>query len=179
MGKGQSAQKPFQNFLYGLLILLAGANLWLLGKQTGLLNLPRPLPPSPLSPKAWKEKLKEDPPLGIEVEMLKKFQGKRLLIVIDRCTDCVAPQVKAWSEVAKEMGLAPILLVTQDREERARGVLGRWEIEAKVLWDRKGALKKKLNAFFVPRAYLFEDGVLIWKQEEQRLWSHIHGGEGK
>jgi hypothetical protein len=39
------------------------------------------------------------------------------------------------------------------------------EIKAEIISDPKGRLSQRLNAFFLPRVYAFENGRLVWKQE--------------
>jgi hypothetical protein len=62
-----------------------------------------------------------------------------------------------------------MVLVTGDRPEQAKQVLERWLIDADVVTDPRGEIAKKLNAFFTPRAYIFEDGRLIYKQDRFRV----------
>jgi hypothetical protein len=38
------------------------------------------------------------------------------------------------------------------------------EIKAEIISDPKVRLSQRLNAFFLPRVYAFENGRLVWKQ---------------
>lgn len=160
-------QEKGRRFLLAVVIIgLLLANLWMLGQQLGFSVAPRPKSfIETMMEEMWQKKLKDDPPLGIEVTALKGFKGRRLVIIIERCTDCVARTLKGWAETVKAEGLPKMVLVTGDKEEQAKQVLDRWQIEAEVVSDPKGEIAKKLHAFFTPRAYAFEDGRLIWKQE--------------
>lgn len=162
--------KIWEGILTVIVVLLLLANLWMLGRNLGLSLSPRPKSfLETVMEETWKKHLKEDPPLGTKVEELKSFKGKRLVIVIERCTDCVAEALKSWSEAVKRAGLPKMVLVTGDRPEQAKQVLDRWKIESDVVTDLKGEIAKKLHAFFTPRAYVFEDGRLIWKQDRLQV----------
>lgn len=102
--------------------------------------------------------------MGTEISELKPFKGKRLVVVIERCTDCIAGALKSWSEVVKRSGLPKMVLVTGDKPEQARQVLDKWGIDVEVVSDLKGEIIKKLNVFFTPRIYVFKNGQLTWKQ---------------
>ncbi len=155
--------------LTGTIVVLLLANLWVLGQQLGLPGAPRPKPfAEAVMEEIWRERLKNDPPLGAEVTELKGLRGRRLVVVVERCTDCVAQTLKDWAEAAKEAQLPSLILVTGDKIEDAQRVLDRWRIEAELVSDPKGEIAKKLNAFFTPRAYAFEDSRLVWKQEQWR-----------
>ena len=148
----------------------ACANLWMLGRQLGLSVTPRSKSYLEiLMEEIWQERLKGDPPLGTKIEALKDFKGFQVVIVIERCTDCVAGALKGWAEAIKMAGLSRLVLVTDNSKEQAQQVLKRWQIEAKIVTDIKGEIAKKLNAFFTPRAYIIEDGQLIWKQDKIRV----------
>ncbi|MEZ8221113.1 hypothetical protein GG496_001283 [Candidatus Fervidibacteria bacterium JGI MDM2 JNZ-1-D12] len=152
--------------IVGLIVLLLVANLWMLGRNLGLSFSPQP-PKSFLESvleETWKKYLKGDPPLGTEISELKPFKGKRLVVVIERCTDCIAGALKSWSEVVKRSGLPKMVLVTGDKPEQARQVLDKWGIDVEVVSDLKGEIIKKLNVFFTPRIYVFKNGQLTWKQ---------------
>ncbi|MDW8028186.1 MAG: redoxin domain-containing protein [Armatimonadota bacterium] len=156
--------------IIGLIVFLLIANFWMLGRNLGLSFSPQPKSfLEAVMEETWKKHLKEDPPLGTEISELKPFKGKRVVIVIERCTDCVAQSLRAWSEAIKREGLPKLVLVTGDSEEQAKQVIEKWKIDAEIVSDKKGKIAKKLHAFFTPRAYAFENGRLIWKQEELGL----------
>jgi len=112
----------------------------------------------------YQEPFKHDHPLWIEIENLKGFTGRRLVVVIDRCTNCVIRSLKVWEEIIKAAGLPPTILVTKDPIEEVKKVLHQMEIKAEIISDPKGRLSQRLNAFFLPRVYAFENGRLVWKQ---------------
>jgi len=148
--------------LWLLVIGLLGANLWMLGRQLGLSVTPRPKSYAEIvMQEIWQERLKGDPPLGTKIEVLKGFKGLRVVIVMERCTDCIVGILERWTEAIKMAKLSGLVLVTGDPREQAQQVLKRWQIEAEIVTDIKGEIAKKLNAFFTPRAYIVEDGQLI------------------
>ncbi|MFZ8854187.1 MAG: hypothetical protein ACO2PL_19105 [Armatimonadota bacterium] len=159
--------------LWLLVIGLLGANLWMLGRQLGLSVTPRPKSYAEIvMQEIWQERLKGDPPLGTKIEASKGFKGLRVVIAMERCTDCIAEVLKEWAEAIRIAGLPSLVLVTGDLKEQAQQVLKRWQIEAEIVTDRKGEIAKKLNAFFTPRAYVFKDAQLIWKQERLNVTPH-------
>jgi hypothetical protein len=152
------------------LVSLIVANAWMIGREMGLFVAPRPKSwLEVVAEELWREQLKCDPPLGIEVAALKVFKGRRVVIVMERCTDCIAGTLKRWAEVVKEARLPKLVLVTSDSKEQAQQVLKRWQIEANIVTDPKGVIIQKLHAFFMPRTYAFKEGRLIWKQDKIRV----------
>ncbi len=160
------SSKFIDRLLVGLILFLIIANGLLIGR-----NWFPQKPPSP--PKWWLEMMKNlqqkpfenDPPLGIEVDTFKKFSGRRLVIVIDRCTECVLRTLKMWAEITKATGLPKMVIVTRNPLEEAKTILHRQKIEAEIVTDPQGSIAQKLNAFAPPRVYAFENGRLVWKQE--------------
>jgi len=152
--------------MLGLVVFLIAANLWILGRNLGLSFSPRSKSfLEKVLEETWQKKLKNDPPLRTEITELKRFKGKRVVIVIERCTDCVAQSLRTWSEVVRRKRLPKLVLVTGDSLEQAKQVLNHWQLDVEIVLDPKGEIAKKLNAFFTPRVYGFEDGQLIWKQD--------------
>jgi len=144
------------------------ANAWMIGREMGLFVTPCPKSwLEVVTEELWLERLKSDPPLGIEMASLKAFKGRRVVIVTERCTDCIAGTLKRWAEVVKGARLPKLVLVTGDPKEQAQQVLKRWQIEANIVTDPKGVITQKLNAFFMPRIYVFDEGRLIWKQDKK------------
>jgi hypothetical protein len=76
----------------------------------------------------------------------------------------VIRSLKVWEEITKAAGLPPMILVTKDPIEEVKKVLHQMEIKAEIISDPKGRLSQRLNAFFLPRVYAFENGRLVWKQ---------------
>lgn len=155
--------------LWLTVIILLGINLGLLWRQLKL--TPRFYPTKSyveaVMEKIWEKQLKKDPPLGTEMEELKDFRGTRVVIVIERCTDCIARTLKEWTEAVKWAGLPSLILVTRETEEQVRKVLKQWQIETEVVSDPGGEIAKNYNAFFTPRVYVLRDGRLVWKQEKR------------
>ncbi len=162
--------KALERLLVIAVALLVVANLWMLGANLGLSLAPRYKSPlERMREEAWKELLQRDPPLGTEVAELKVFKGKRVVIVVDRCTDCGVRALKSWAEAVKGAGLPPRVLVTSERPEQVRQLLDRWQVDAEVLPDPKATIARKLHAFFTPRAYVVEDGRLTDKQDKFKV----------
>lgn len=162
-----------------LIIILIGANLWVIGRN----HFFRPTTSLP----SWAEEMykaiyekpfKKDPPLGLEVKVMKQYPGRRFVVVLERCTDCVAQTLKAWSEIVKALGLPNMIVVTQDNLKQATETLHRLGIEAEVIVDSGGKIAQKLNAFFTPRVYIFENGKLVWKQEKLSPQEALSGVRG-
>ncbi|MFA0760382.1 MAG: hypothetical protein HZLCBSQH_000476 [Candidatus Fervidibacterota bacterium] len=163
--------KFLDRVLIVLIVALVIANGLLIGRNW----LPQKSPSSP--PKWWLEIIKtiqqkpfeNDSPLGIEIDALKRFPGRRLVIVLDRCTECVLGTLKMWAEITKATGLPKMVVVTKDSLEEAKRILRQHGIDAEVVTDYQGSISQKLNAFAPPRAYAFESGRLVWKQVSLNL----------
>lgn len=169
----QKWRRLTDRLLVVLIVLLVGANLWLMGRNwfpsthTSHTSQSSKLPEwfKQVMQAIQQEPYKRDPPLGTEIKAFKQFSGRRLVLVIDRCTECVARSLKVWAEVTKATGLPKMVLVTRDPLEEAKQALAKWKIKAEILSDPKGSIAEKLNAFFTPRVYAFQDGKLVWKQD--------------
>jgi hypothetical protein len=59
-------------------------------------------------------------------------------------------------------------LVFQERAEKVREAARKGGWQVKAVADESGQIARTLNAFFVPRAYGFVDGRLVWLQKEPR-----------
>lgn len=125
----------------------------------------------------FQEALKNDPPLGLKLTEigLSDFTADEpkalLLIVFGNCQGCEAREVQGWADAlgnwetwkkAKVEGI----LVFQDYEEAIKRAAkeGKWKVKA--ITDERGEIAKRLNAFFLPRAYGFVGGKLVWVQKE-------------
>lgn len=126
----------------------------------------------------FQEAIKNDPPLGLELGKvgLSDFVGNEpdkaiLLIVFGGCEGCSARVVQGWAgtlgswETWKKAKVEGVL-VFQENEEAVRKAAreGKWKV--KTIADEKGQISKQLNAFFLPRAYGFIGGRLVWIQKE-------------
>ncbi len=119
--------------------------------------------------------MQKDPPLGSLLSHLPAFtnaplpkdfaKGKSIVLVIDRCTPCLLPELQGWATALASAGLPPMVLVTKNDVASVQKVLVEKDITADILSDPQGAMAANLNAFFTPRAYAFEKGRLVWKQE--------------
>lgn len=71
----------------------------------------------------------------------------------------------SWRTWRKEV---TAVLVFQERAEKVREAArqGGWKV--KVVADESGQIARALNAFFVPRAYGFVDGKLVWLEREPK-----------
>lgn len=163
--------KFLDRVLIVLIVALVIANGLLIGRNW----LPQK-PPSSL-PKWWLDMIKavqqkpfeNDPPLGIEIDTLKRFPGRRIVIVLDRCTECVLGTLKMWAEITKATELPKIVIVTKNPLKEAKRILHQNGIDAEIVTDYQGSITQKLNAFAPPRAYAFESGKLVWKQVSLNL----------
>jgi len=154
------------------IVALLIANAWMLVRQLGLIQASPHQPSSYMEAvmrEIWEKRLKDDPPLGSELAPLRKFRGRCLVVVIERCTDCVIGKLKMLSEVAEKRGISRLVIITGDNRERAKQVLESCQIKAEIIVDPKGEFSKMLNAFFTPRAYIVENGKILWKQEELEM----------
>ena len=129
-----------------------------------------------LSQKRFHEALKNDPYLGfplekVGIENLAEDELPILVVVLGRCEGCNENVVYDWAEMGKWETLRKevrFVLVLQESlkkveeiREKAKGV--------SLVADEKGEIARKLNAFFVSRAYGFEGGKLVWVQREVNL----------
>lgn len=96
-----------------------------------------------------------------------------MLIVFGGCKGCGEKVVQEWVEVLGDWKtwrkeIAGIL-VFQEKAERVKEAAekGKWQIA--VVADEDGKIAKALNAVFLPRAYGFVNGKLVWKQKEPNM----------
>jgi len=71
----------------------------------------------------------------------------------------------SWQTWRKEV---TAILVFQERAEKVQEVAKKWGWQVKVVADESGQIARTLNAFFVPRAYGFVGGKLVWLQREPK-----------
>lgn len=128
--------------------------------------------------KEFQTALAKDPPIGTSLEHLGLNRPPftthpslpLLLVVFKGCEGCGAQKLKEWAEVLGEwetwrrhlLGV----LVVQDKEEKVREIVKKNGWKVTVIADEDGRIGKALNAFFMPRAYGFEGGKLVWVQKE-------------
>jgi len=121
-----------------------------------------------LNQQRFHEALKNDPYLGfplekVGIENLLKDELPILLVVLGRCEGCNERVIYDWAEMGKwetlKKAVKFVLVLQEDLKkideigEKAKGV--------SLVADEKGEIVRKLNAFFVPRAYRFEGGKLV------------------
>jgi hypothetical protein len=184
--KGEVAEVPSKqrlNLLITLFLALCALFLWLLrttpegqrwlaswqanwqARRNAALNQQR-----------FQEALKNDPPLGfplekVGIENLAESELPILLVVLGRCEGCNEKVVYEWAEMGKWETLSKAVRFVLILQEGLKKVdeIGRDAKGVSLVADEGGEIARRLNAFFVPRAYGFEDGKLVWVQREGNL----------
>jgi hypothetical protein len=129
-----------------------------------------------LNQQRFQEALKNDPPLGFPLEKvgnenLAESELPILLVVLGRCEGCNERVVYEWAEMGKWETLSKavrFVLVLQEGMKKVDEI-GRDANGVSLVADEGGEIARRLNAFFVPRAYGFEGGKLVWVQREGNL----------
>jgi len=127
----------------------------------------------------YKEAVTNDPPVGFPIERLGTSVASEisspsrpiLVIVFGGCEGCGESVVREWAKLLswqtwqKEL---TVILVFREQAEKVREVAmkGGWQVKAVA--DESSQIARTLNAFFVPRAYSFVDGKLVWLQKEPK-----------
>jgi len=183
MGRFQIAErmqrfvaKQRLSLLLVVFVSLSGFSLWL------LLNSPegrrwlamwQARREEALNQRRFQDALAKDPPLGFPLkETGIAVNPERslpiLVVVLGRCEGCQervalewASTLSQWVTLRKAM---KGVLVVQGGMEKLGDVKGVVLIE-----DESGEIARKLNAFFLPRAYGFVDGKLVWLQRQPDL----------
>jgi len=180
--KGEVAEvlsKQRLNLLITLLLALCAVFLWLLrttpegqrwlaswqARRNAALNQQR-----------FQEALKNDPYLGFPFEKvgignLAESELPILLVVLGHCEGCNEQVVYEWAEMGKWETLrkaVKFVLVLQEGMKKVDEVRGKAK-GVSLVADERGEIARNLNAFFVPRAYGFEGGKLVWVQSEVNL----------
>jgi len=132
---------------------------------------------SSLAVQRFQELLSKDPHLGFALEEAgvnpaPKTSKPVLLVVLGNCEGCNEKIVREWVETLSKWetlrGEVFGVLVVQKGIEKVREVLKGTE-EVRLFWDKDGKIARSLNAFFIPRAYGFVGGKLVWKQDEANI----------
>jgi len=117
-----------------------------------------------------------DPPLGfplekVGIENLAESELPILLVVLGRCEGCNERVVYEWVEMGKWETLSKAVRFVLVLQEGVKKVdeIGRDAKGVSLVADEGGEIARRLNAFFVPRAYGFEGGKLVWVQREGNL----------
>jgi len=180
--KGEVAEVPSKqrlNLLITLFLALCALFLWLLrttpegqrwlaswqARKNAVLNQQR-----------FQEALKNDPSLGfplekVGIENLPEDELPILLVVLGRCEGCNERVVYDWAEMGKWETLKKVVRFVLVLQEGTKKVdeIGRDAKGVSLVGDEGGEIARRLNAFFVPRAYGFEGGKLVWVQKEANL----------
>jgi len=180
--KGEVAEvlsKQRLNLLITLFLALCAVFLWLLrttpegqrwlaswqARKNAVLNQQR-----------FQEALKNDPSLGfplekVGIENLPEDELPILLVVLGRCEGCNERVVYDWAEMGKWETLKKVVRFVLVLQEGTKKVdeIGRDAKGVSLVGDEGGEIARRLNAFFVPRAYGFEGGKLVWVQKEANL----------
>jgi len=126
-----------------------------------------------------KKAMNNDPPVGFPLERLGISVASEisppsrpiLVVVFGSCEGCGEGAVREWASMLswqtwrKEV---TAILVFQERAEKVQEVAKKWGWQVKVVADESGQIARTLNAFFVPRAYGFVGGKLVWLQREPK-----------
>jgi hypothetical protein len=96
--------------------------------------------------------------------------GPAGIIALNDCEGCSLRAVYDLAVRLKSQRVTQLYTVAQQRPkpaaiQRMQADCQKLGIEADLLWDRTGALRRDLNAYFLPRAYqLGSTGTLTWVQ---------------
>ncbi|MDW8029430.1 MAG: hypothetical protein RMK94_13665 [Armatimonadota bacterium] len=126
--------------------------------------------------------LQNDPPMGISLASLFDKENlfflpnspSLLLVVFGGCGGCEEGVVKEWAETLgnwetwRKEQIMGALVLQRDTEKVKKMVVEKgWKVT--VIGDESGRITRALNAFFVPRAYGFFDGKLVWIQKKPKM----------
>ncbi len=114
---------------------------------------------------------RKDPALGTELpDALRPFldiQKPLLVVTFGQCSECTISKLNSWIVMlerwAEEIkGVVVVTEITEAVKDWQKEY--RWQVP--LVTDGKGEIIRKLNAYFLPRAYGFSpDGKLVWKQD--------------
>ena len=180
--KGEVAKvlsKQRLNLLITLFLALCALFLWLLRTNPEgqrWLALWQERRNAALNQQRFHEALKNDPYWGfplekVGMENLPKDELPILLVVLGRCEGCNERVVYDWAEMGKWETLRKevrFVLVLQEGLKKVEEI-GEKAKGVSLVADERGEIIRRLNAFFVPRAYGFEGRKLVWIQREVNL----------
>jgi len=164
------------SLLLALFVCLSGFSLWLLPNSPEgrrWLAMWQARREEALNQRRFQDALAKDPPLGFPLkETGIAVNPKRslpiLVVVLGRCEGCqerVALEwmstLSQWVTLRKAMKGVLVLQGGTEKLGDAKGVV--------LIKDERGEIAWKLNAFFLPRAYGFVDGKLVWFQRQPHL----------
>jgi len=183
MGRFQIAERVRQlvteqrlSLLLVVFVSLSGLFLWLLPNSSEgrrWLAMWQAKREEALSQRRFQDALAKDPPLGFPLKetgiAINPERSRPLLVVIlGRCEGCRERVAIEWASTLSQwvtLGKAiKGVLVGQGGTEKlgdAKGVV--------LIRDERGEIARRLNAFFLPRAYGFVDGELVWLQRQPDL----------
>jgi hypothetical protein len=132
-----------------------------------------------LAQQRFRESLSHDPPMGFPLDRVGILVASEIssplrpifVVVFGGCEGCGEGAVREWASTLswqtwrKEV---TTVLVFQERAEKVREAARKGGWQVKAVADGSGQIARALNAFFVPRAYGFVDGRLVWLQKEPR-----------
>jgi hypothetical protein len=162
--------------LLTLFIGLSGFSLWLLPNSSEgrrWLAMWQERREVALNQRRFQDALAKDPPLGFplkETGIAVNPERSRpiLVVVLGRCEGCQERVAIEWAStlsqwVTLRKAMKGVLVVQRGTEKLgdAKGVV--------LIKDESGEIARRLNAFFLPRAYGFVDGKLVWLQRQPDL----------
>ena len=126
-----------------------------------------------------KKAMTNDPPIGfplrrLGISMAPEISSSArpvLIVVFVSCEGCGEGVMREWmSMLSGRTWRREVMAVSvvRERTERVREVASKEGWKVKVVADESGQIARTLNAFFVPRAYGFVDGTLVWLQREPK-----------
>ncbi len=132
-----------------------------------------------LTRQRFQEALFYDPPFGfrleqagIPMELANPTSRPALIVVFGSCEGCGEGLVREWvSTLSWQTWQKEVkgVLVFQEKAEKVREAARKGGWQVKAVADEKGQIARTLNAFFIPRAYGFVDGKLVWLQKEPKI----------
>lgn len=130
-----------------------------------------------------KQALLHDPPMGFSlvkavgnIDDLPSISNPSslLLVVLGSCEGCEEKVVMEWAETLgkwetwrKEQIIGALIL--QRGAEKVKKMVAEKGWKVTVIGDEDGKIAKALNACFVPRAYGFVEGELVWLQKKPKI----------
>jgi len=149
-----------------------------------------------LTRQRFQEALSHDPPIGFPLKSLgisvaseiSSSSRPFLVVVFGSCEGCGEDAVRGWvSALSWQTWRKEVMavLVFQERAEKVREAARKEGWQVKAVADERGQIARTLNAFFVPRAYGFVDGKLVWLQKKpersvvETLESFLKGVKGE
>lgn len=93
-----------------------------------------------------------------------------ILLLIGSCSSCVHNDLLEWKYAAERRADASLVIVSRDTQANVDKFVRTFHFPLPIVADPNGALAKRLNLIWVPRAYaVTAGGQLVWIQTEQGM----------